>query len=246
MKRFSVLILICALGIVSGCKKQEYVPEKVTVKAKKTELDMSNPAELFPFTEGNTWTYNLEATRTTTQGSGSSSAELEYRVKSVSTTGKTKKVVLETFQDGNKLDEQEWQTDDTGIYQVSIGIGDKKRVFTPPQQIVKFPPTKDAEGSWTGTGPIPSGGIGPQKYRSKIGEMQEIDTDILNERLTGLFVENFGTFEGKTTDGKTVPGEIGTNSWFVPKVGLGRYKQVIAVPGGKSEITLRLKSYTVK
>jgi hypothetical protein len=59
--------------------------------------------------------------------------------------------------------------------------------------------------------------------------------------MSGLFIESSGTF--KSAKGE---GVVGNNSWFVPGVGLARFKQVVQIQGGRSSLTLRLKSYTIK
>jgi hypothetical protein len=238
-----ILGLTSAIFVLSlaGCGKSEYEPTKPLVKAKEYKIDPANLANLFPLAEGNTWTYVLESS---TQRKGSEAvpgtSEFEYRVKTVvKESDSATRAILEVYRDGERRDEQEWLTDSTGIYQLSLG--NDRKPFSPKQIVIKFP-FKDGEMyTWEGDGPTPIGVRGHMKYSSKIDSMQPIDTDVAGEKMVGLFVENAGTF--KTSEGE---GILAQNTWFVPGVGLARYKQVLKLKDVEAVLTLRLKSYTVK
>ena len=224
--------------VVIGCGKAEYKP--VPIKEVKSEQPSNiSPEQLYPMKMGNKWTYALEISRELEgKPAETGSVEIGYEVKSVSnpSTGVTRGVITMT-EEGKPKDEQVWEIDSAGVHQVSVGK--TPVVFSPKQTIVSFPLKFDEVRSFKGTGITPLGGNGSMDYKFSTHELQPVDTD--SGRMNGLFVESSGTF--KSSKGE---GVVGNNSWFVPGVGLARFKQVVQVTGGRSSLTLRLKSYTIK
>jgi hypothetical protein len=223
---------------VTGCGKAEYKP--VPVKDVKTEPTSNiTPEQLYPLKVGNQWTYALEISRELEgKPAETGSVEIGYEVKSVSnpSTGVTRGVITMT-EGGKPKDEQVWEIDSAGVHQISVG---KTPVtFSPKQTIVSFPFKFDEIRSYKGTGITPLGENGSMDYKFSTHESQPVDTD--SGRMNGLFIESSGTFKSSTGEGV-----VGNNSWFVPGVGLARFKQVVQVKGGRSSLTLRLKSYTIK
>ena len=224
--------------VVVGCGKAEYKP--VPVKEPKAEDVSKITAEsLYPLKVGNKWTYALEITREV-EGKAPEQAtvEISYEVKSVSnpSTGVTRGVIV-MAEEGKVRDEQTWEIDGGGVHQLSVGK--TPILFSPKQTIVKFPIKYDDVYSYKGTGVTPLGDTGNMDYKFSTHEPQNVDTD--SGRMNGIFVESSGTF--KSAKGE---GVVGNNSWFVPGVGLGRFKQVVSIKGARSSLTLRLKSYTIK
>lgn len=232
-------LAVGALALVAiGCGKGEYKP--VPVKDAKVEVaDKLTPEQLYPLKVGNKWTYALEITREL-EGKPAESGKVEigYEVKSVSNpaTGVTRGVILMT-EEGKEKDEQVWEIDSTGVHQISVGKA--PITFSPKQTIVRFPLKMDEVTDYKGTGITPLGETGTMDYKFSTHEMQQVDTD--SGRMSGLFIESSGTFKTPKSEGV-----VGNNSWFVPGVGLARFKQVVQVKGGRSSLTLRLKSYTIK
>jgi hypothetical protein len=242
MKLLVGLPVIVGSLLLAGCGKSEYQPvAKPATPKKEYKIDPNNYANLFPFAEGNSWTYNLESTAQNSKGEElKTTAEFEYRVKTLIKESDTaKRVILEIYRDGEVKDEQEWMVDSTGLYQLSLGAS--RKAFRPKQIVLKFPIQEKDLVKWEGTGPVPNGGEGKMKYEFKTDQLQPIDTDVAGESMMGLFVENAGSFVGPKGEGI-----LAQNTWYVPGVGLARYKQVVRVNGGEAVITLRLKSYTVK
>lgn len=232
------LVPVLSVSLV-GCGKSEYVPQKPKVEVSTVDLTTLKPEQLMPLKEGNSWTYELsvvraEADKPEVQGT----AELTYTVKGVSnpSNGVTR-ATLAVTENGNPKDNQVWETDANGVYQLSVGSN--PITFTPRQQIVKFPLKPDEKYKYEGTGVSPLGGSGKLSYEFAMHEMQPVDTD--SGSLNGFFVESSGTFKGERGEGV-----VGNNSWFVPDVGLARFKQVIKDAKSSTAITLRLKSYNIK
>jgi hypothetical protein len=242
MMKFLVgLTVASVLLCLTGCGSSEYKPVKQAIKVKEYKLDPNNYANLFPFTEGNRWTYALESSaQVQGQPNTETVAEFEYRVKQVIKESPTAtRAILEVYRDTELREEQEWMVDATGLYQMSLGKD--RRAFSPKQLVLKFPIKEGETSSWEGSGPTPLAKPGTMKYQFKVDKIQPIDTDVQGEALSGLFVENAGTFKA---DGQE--GILAQNTWYVPGVGLARYKQVLKLKGVEAVLTLRLKSYTVK
>ncbi len=234
---WKISIGVVGLAVI-GCGKSEYKP--VPVEEVKTEIPTKiSPEQLYPLKVGNQWTYALEISRELEgKPAESGSVEIGYEVKSVSnpSTGVTRGVIVMT-EEGKPKDEQVWEIDSAGVHQISVG---KTPVaYSPKQTIVSFPLKFDEIRSFKGTGITPLGENGTMDYKFSTHEPQPVDTD--SGRMSGLFIESSGTF--KSAKGE---GVVGNNSWFVPGVGLARFKQVVQIQGGRSSLTLRLKSYTIK
>jgi hypothetical protein len=235
------LMLVVTPLVLVACGKSEYKPATSLIKPKEYKLDPNNLANLFPFAEGNTWTYNMESSlQVPGKPAQNSDSEYQYKVARVVKESDTAtRAILEVYRDGERKDDQEWLVDSTGLYQLSMGAN--RTAFNPKQIVLKFPIKAGEMVTWEGTGPLPIGGIGTLKYNFKAEELQIIDTDVKGETMKGLFVENAGTFKNDKGEGI-----LAQNTWYVPGVGLARYKQVIKLKDGEAVLTLRLKSYTVK
>jgi hypothetical protein len=236
---YNLKITIGALAIaVVGCGKSEYKP--VPVKDVKVEAtDKVTPEQLYPLKVGNKWTYALEISREIEgKPAQTGTVEIGYEVKSVSnpSTGVTRGVIMMS-EEGKEKDEQVWEIDSTGVHQISVGK--TPIAFSPKQTIVKFPLKFEDIYDYKGTGITPLGETGTMDYKFSTHEMQPVDTD--SGRMSGFFIESSGTFKSPKAEGV-----VGNNSWFVPGVGLARFKQVVQIKGGRSSLTLRLKSYTIK
>lgn len=230
----SLGLLIVGCGASQPTQNQSKLPEVPTVK-----ITAENQRSLFPFTEGNRWTYEVEITRQLAgQPRQVTSGEMEYRVTKVTNDGSFTKATISVYQDGAKKDEQDWGVDDKGIYQIAIR---KDHVaYTPKQPVLRFPIKDQDEFKWDGTGLTPVGKQGHMTYAYKQDGTQNADTAMGS--MNCVYMQSGGGF--KHSDGSV--GQIGVNAWFAPGVGLARYRQVVAVKQGESAITLRLKSYTVK
>lgn len=237
-----VFLSSCALGFaLSGCgssgpeapKKDSKTPEN------KILVDAAKQSSLFPFKEGNSWTYAVEIQRQLNKKPRENATlEMEYRVTKVTKDGGFTKATLAIMQNNVKKDEQVWGMDDKGIYQVAMRSS--QNPYNPKQPVLRFPVKDQDEFKWDGSGLTPVGKMGQMTYAFKVDGLQDADTEMGSMHC--VYMQSAGSF--KNTD-KTV-GIIAVNSWFAPGIGLARYRQVIKVKEGESAITLRLKRYTVK
>ena len=228
-----ILIVGCGGGTVPK-------PTSKTTETKNTKITAANQRSLFPFAEGNKWTFGMEVEL---ELAGRSKqvikGELMYKMTKVIKDSPTaSRAIIEVWRDEKKQDEQEWGVDDKGIYQISMK--GNRQAYSPKQPVIRFPVKDQDTFQWEGSGMTPISKPGTMKYVFKADGMQMVDTDM--GTLNGLFMQSGGTF--KASDG--TPGGLAVNAWFGPGIGLLRYRQLIRLKGGNTTITLRLKSYTVK
>ncbi len=237
--KFSPHIFLFGLMTI-GCGSSNAKPVQNSPEVREVKVSAENQQSLFPFVEGNTWSFATEVVaESTNRPKQIMSGILEYKVaKVIQDSPTSKRAIIEVSSDGKKQDEQEWSSDEKGIFQISMK---SPRVpFLPKQPVVRFPVKDQDTYRWEGTGLTPLGKQGSMRYAYKNDGMQTVDTEM--GQMNGMFLQTGGTF--KATDGTV--GQLIVNAWFSPGVGLVRYKQEIQVKGGKSAITLRLKSYNVK
>ena len=240
MKSSTSLIGIGLLLVGCGTSSAPTSPNTASnTKAGKSSGSYDDPKSLFPMHEGNSWQYSIEVeTQLVNRPKSVATAEMEYRISKVIKDGASTRAIVSVFQDGRKKDEQEWESDDKGIFMLS---SKPSRIpFTPKQPIVLFPLTNSKEIKWEGNGNTPFGIQGHMNLVYKNDGVQDVDTDMGS--MNAAYIQSSGPFT--TKDGKK--GFVGVNSWFSPGVGLVRYRQVLATNGGQSGLTIRLKSYTVK
>jgi hypothetical protein len=186
--------LIAAGLVVIGCGG----PDAAKTTEKKTEVKdvkvtPENQASLFPFTEGNSWVFNVDIQRQAAgKQSQTGSGQIEYRVVKVTkgSDGETR-ATLEVSQDGGKKDLQEWATDSKGIYQTSMKT--EKIQFSPKQPVIRFPVKDQDEFNWQGTGLTPIGKSGKMSYGYKNDGMQVADTDMGS--MSCVYIQSAGKFE---------------------------------------------------
>ena len=241
--KFQSLIIVAGLTIFGCGKGSNATSGSKTSSVKAPEgvpVTVQNERTLFPFAEGNVWNYAIEI-KTQIAGKPEQNAvgEIQYKMTKVTKeSGDSVRATLAIMQGGKQSDAQEWICDSTGFYQVSAKA--TKVTFSTKQPVIKFPVKDQETFRWEGTGLTPIGKQGSMRYAFKNDGTVPTDTEM--GEMNAMFMESGGSF--KTTDG--IIGQIIVNSWFTPGVGLVRYKQEIGLKGGKSSITLRLKSYNVK
>ena len=238
MKTLPSIFLTGALAV--GCGTPGTKVAAKTPDVKQASVTVKNQRTLFPFVEGNTWTFGLEiSAQIANRPKQNLTGVLEYKVSKVFKDSPTAtRAIIEVLQDGKKQDEQEWGNDEKGIFQVSMKS--TRQAYSPKQPVIRFPVKDQDTFRWEGTGLTPDGKQGSMKYVYKNDGMQNVDTEM--GQMNALFMQSAGTFKGN--DGSI--GQLVVNAWFTPGVGLVRYRQVIQLKGANTSITLRLKSYTVK
>ncbi|MEI7986461.1 MAG: hypothetical protein WCI55_12615 [Armatimonadota bacterium] len=234
------LLAIIAIFSLAGCGKPD---PKTSAKPALPDIKITaeNQRTLFPFAVGNTWTYAIEiVSEGKDRPKETRTGEIQYKVTKVSNdSGDSVRATLAVMQDGKQQDEQDWSCDSKGIFQLSSKSS--KTPYSPKQPVIRFPVKDQDEFKWEGTGITPIGKQGKMEYAFKNDGIQKnVDTEM--ESMPALFMQSAGKF--MSSDGTA--GQLVSNSWFSPGVGLIRYRQVIGLKGMNSAITLRLKSYNVK
>ncbi|MBS1727827.1 MAG: hypothetical protein JST51_13990 [Armatimonadetes bacterium] len=247
IKAIGILVGVSALFI--GCAPASAPPggsggKGATAQAADPSslVAAGNEKSLFPFAQGNSWTFAVDIQRQLTgRPKEQSTSELEYRVLSVAKDGSFTKATLGIFQDGKQKDQQVWGADEHGIYQMAMNPpGGSLVPYSPKQPILHFPIKDQEEFSWNGSGVTPVGKPGKMEYKYKLDGTADADTEMGSMHC--VYMQTAGKF----TNSDGTVGILGVNSWYSPGVGLARYRQVIQIKGGESSVTLRLKKYTVK
>lgn len=234
------LTSLALLGLVSaGCSggsSSGYVPQPVP-HVEKAEIKPGEETTLMPLKEGNSWTYAVEAQRMAGgRSAGNAQGELTYRVASTTVEGNATRATLELISGGKTIEKQEWLANDKGVFQ--IGVGEKTEKFTTPQPVILTPLKDHPSFEWRGYGLCPDGKFGNIIVRSKILDLQEVDSEI--KRFSALPVESVTEYEG---DGRK--GNAASTTWFAPGVGIVRFKQEVVTGDRASIMLLKLKRSSI-
>lgn len=225
-----------------------YTPKPVTsvpVVTPKEGLDQN----YIPIAEGKQWTFVAETVKNVVpdptnpklkpRQSHPPDEEVIYKISKVEKVAEGQQVTWE-IRVGNQLsDRQVWLVNDSGIYQVVVGLTPKK--FTSPQPIVLFPIADHKTFEWHGSGALPDGTLGSNIVKSHVDGMQEVDTEM--GRVQGLAITsdlNFATTTGRGTGSSVI--------WLSPGLGIVRFKQIVGQVVNRTAVsvseTLRLKSHS--
>jgi hypothetical protein len=221
-----VAISLAAVGM-TGCNSGKtaaqgsgYVPQKAQ-NLDSAMLPPGSEADYFPFNAGSQWTFEAEASQMVNgTTSKPSKQEITYRLAQVKTIPGGGKDAYFDILDGEKVvDKQIWRIDKKGIYQVALNL--KLDRFSTPQLMVPFPATKGATFKWRGS--VSSGKSGTQNATNAGTVVGPEPIDTAMGSFNALAVETKGTMSSARAKS-----EIASRIWFVPKVGIGRYRQEIS------------------
>jgi hypothetical protein len=222
------------VGCGGGSGEYRPVAQAKTEEVPQVDVKQFNAQTTFPFKVGNEWTYLLD--NTAANDSGQASREMQVTYKVVKVDGSN--AVLElSSPDRGLMERQIWRTTNEGVYQVAVG---KDSVpFDKPQPAILFPVEIGRQSTWVGNGINPSGVKSPMTIRSKVLGIEEVDTEV--GRFSAVAIE--GEVEFKRPDGE---GRAINKTWWVPEIGIVRFRQDMAVRGAMSSLTMRLKETNVK
>lgn len=229
-----------ALVVVVGCgsggggtyqPKQVKAPEKATVVA-------GQEAKLFPLSKGNSWTYVGEAVQRAGNQTRTAPFEFTLRVANVETDANgNQNADIEVVVEGRVNERQQWRVNSRGIYQLSAG--NDRIPFTPPQPAILFPIDMNRTFEWQGRGMSPAGQVSNFSSSSRVLAPQEVDTDA--GRFSAIPVES----RGRITQGDQT-GQYATTAFWVPNVGLVRFRQEVVIGNTAQIQVLRLKQSVVQ
>lgn len=206
------------------------------------EVTPANQATLMPFTEGSTWTYEIEISQQRTGTAPQQSVgNVTYKIDAAKKRGDRTEFLLGIYEDGKKKDEQMWYVSDKGIYQMSLGSA--RRAFDPPQPITTFPVKVGETFKWNGTSRGVSGRTVSSVLEGEVIGAQTVDSDM--GPIGAMLVETTTVSDTFATNGRKVKAATITDTWFRPGVGIVRYRQTTRAIGGAAVYTLRLKSYKI-
>lgn len=232
--RVSVYVL-CLGALAAGCSGgapkavEQTTPEKemLTVEVGKS---------LMPLAEGNQWVYLASAA---TFGTGTKVGEQDVTLKAGKTVqaGNGAKTPVDVYTKGRIQDTIMWLVRDDGIFQTSALKG--QQVFSPAQPLVKFPIEIGGEFTYSGKGPVPTGGFGTMTVKNRVEGFQEVDTEMGRMRALAVESETKFTKEGKSYTSKAT-------TWWAPKVGIVRMVQETEGNGIAVRQTMRIKGHSLK
>lgn len=235
-----IALAVAAAVSMAGCGSSgsNYKPTPIK-PVEEVSLKTGEEESLFPIKEGNQWTY---VGQTVTRVGGRQAAtdfEMVFKVVKVTAkgNGQVANIEVTTNLPNSKVDYQQWEVNDKGIYQLSVG--NPPVPFSPPQPIALFPMEADRTFAWKGGGMTPGGKSGQSNLTGKILAPQEVDT--ASERYSAYGVESKGTFTVDKANGR-----VASFAFWTPGVGLVRYKQEIVVGENLAVQTLRLKAKTLR
>ncbi|MBI5708410.1 MAG: hypothetical protein HZC36_15615 [Armatimonadetes bacterium] len=224
----------------TGSSSQASAPPKPVTPA---SVKPGEEATLFPLKVGTQWTYKVETRRVADGRETTGSGEVTLRVASATPIPGGVKATLDTIdREGKVAQSQEWQVTAKGIYQITAGQNSVP--FSPPQPAILFPIDSNRTFSWKGTGVSPVGRGGAQEFQNTVTEAQEIDTDM--GPFSAIPVESGGKFKTSDDSGKPLEGRTVSTTYWVPKVGIARFRQEIIAGQIRLLQVLVLKSFVEK
>lgn len=243
----SMILALACLVLAAGCGPKGDKTGGVGKPSKTVEPAQVKAGEeetLFPLKVGYQWTYKVQMVRRVGDQQQTGSGETTFRVvKADPIPGGGTNAVLEQVDDkSNKVvSRQRWIVNSKGIYQVENGM--PMVAYTPMQPAVAFPVTPEAKFEWTGKGTTPAGKSGTNKVNNIVRAPQEIDTD--TGPMSAIPVDSQTEFT-YVDQGKTLKGRSTSTAYWVPNIGIARYRQEVAVGNAVAIQSLVLKNYVLK
>jgi hypothetical protein len=209
-------VMGCGPGKGSTASGSGYVA-KPAASLTSAMLPPGAEADYFPFTKGNQWTFESEASRMV-NGAQTSPVrqEITWRITDVKPANGGKDAYFEMLANEKVVDKQIWHVDKSGISQIGLGL--KLSRFSTPQMVLPFPVNKGDKFRWSGSIQSDKGGMRAGKIDGLVVGPEPIDT--LMGSFSALAVESHGTLTGDGTKS-----EIASRAWLIPKVGIGRFRQ---------------------
>jgi len=231
-----LLIAIAACAVTFGCSP-DVAPNDPATAVKVTANSLEKPTDLLPLTSGNAWTYDVNTSLRTKEGTQSGTQTPTLKV----TGRKGQKATVAFITDNKVRSTIVFQESASGVSQVSVGtVGKPASTFSPPTPMFQWPMKPEQEAKWSGTG-----------FRAGVGDVGAM-TSTLTYKGEMEVDTAAGRFKAYRFDSvqlyKVNSKEFGssTSTWFVPKVGIVRTVEVVATPEAIRETVMKLKSYTVK
>jgi hypothetical protein len=252
MRTLSAAVTAAMIMGLAGCRGGgEYVPQAVeTVTPAK--IAPGQEATLFPVAEGNQWVYSLQF-QAQAQGEPVNQEDtVTFTMRNVANEPNgARRFVIEISRRDAPTQRQTWRVSPRGIFVIQQPAGEEAAqvAFNPPQIVMPFPVENDREFTWEGVGALPAGGVsGRSRISGRIVGVQEFDTDA--RRMSGVCVETIQqwTIRQPAAGGQPaqdIRGMAASSIWFVPNVGIARYRQELAFGNTVAVTVLRLKSHTV-
>jgi hypothetical protein len=132
--------------------------------------DQLQSKDPWPIDVGQTWRYHAIYRNAEKR----SEFYVNWKVSRVNDTGKSKRVVIDITSEELEPEQQVWEFDKTGAYQIMVGNPLKQ--LKPRLPVALWPPTPGKTFSWTGKGIQPWGGWDHYSFKSTIKPPEMVDT----------------------------------------------------------------------
>ncbi len=231
-----------ALAVLSGCGPAP-TPGRTGDKKEVKATEATGPADLFPLTVGNAWTY-LVNVETEQQGRivDNKAFERTFKVEKVEDTAEgTVGSVTIYDEKQTAVAALKLLVNKEGIFQTTIGLPANERAYADPLPWANWGGEVDSELKYNSRGPLPGTDVmgsieGANFYRGVL------EADAATERFASHCFDS--TQKYLRDDGS---GMIASQrSWFAPKIGLVRLVEALTNGTDVQRSTWRLKSHTVK
>jgi hypothetical protein len=233
---FSVAVATSAVLVGCGGKGGGSYQPKADKTPPVVQVSPGKERMLFPMAVGNQWVYDVSGMAVDNQGRQISfSGEVTWKVTKVepAANGGTR-ATIDVSTQGKRNDQQVWMVDSKGLFQLSIGLGNKKTNFTPALPAIVFPVEPGREFNWKGIGVRPGLNPGSTATKSKIIGTKQVDV-VTGPPMSAIEVKTDTDF------GKSV-GSATSSAYFAPNVGIIRYVHEVRSKQ-PTRLVLRLKSH---
>lgn len=236
---FGWLAAVLVTVALVGCGKSGASSEpKASKPLEPAKVQPGEELQIFPLVPGNQWVYESSLVAQGGNRIQEQQAVVTLKVKSLKSEGGQTKAIVEATNDQDDTKEvQVWVTDQTGIYQSSVGRDPV--FFQPMQPVLKFPIEQGQKFTWKGRGYRPVGGPGNYTAESVVLASEEVDTGL--GTMSAIPVETVSKYRWQNRDV-----QVKSTAWWVPKIGFVRYAIIVSFPEGGYQRTLRLKSHSLK
>ena len=220
MMKFSTISVAALSVTMIGCKGSGQ-PDLSNIPPRKEAAPIAQVADkdLFPFKEGNEWTYTSQM-RLITQKTGDqvqNPLDVKFKIEKVDESGDTKTVHWVITIGDKIVDKQQWIQNSKGVYQLGLGYPNYQ-TFSEPQPIILFPVKTGTKFTWHGNGPLTNGKPGVSQVKSEILAVDNVETGEGN--MSAIPVESKQEFKSADFSGSGI-----ATTYIVPKIGMVRFKQ---------------------
>lgn len=227
-------VVLCSCGPTTTPVTQAKEQPVIYYEAKSAK-------DIFPFSEGNAWTYSVEVEQYSQSGVRRGTGEQTNKVIKVRQIQEGTEADIQMLDAKNKpIGVMTVRVTDKGLYQIAVQGGNRRLSPDSPQPICLWPLKAGQKVTWKGKTLMP----GTPALGSIVMTVEmkgEYETDTPAGRFKAYRVDVTQKYRYQGTDYQT-----NQVMWFTPKVGLVKTQERIVSPKGVNVFVMSLKSHTIK